>query len=443
MGQPDLRTGAVCPQVAGAFSGRDESEFAGCCADSMELASVRHGSNLAVWMLDRGVSFVARTMCLEVARSDEAVRMDSCRLDVQKGTISGSGGAVKFGNRGFCGLGRDGWPPEKFFADAMPYTQSLLSERRAMAYHAKAAPPTVTMPRLKAMVSGSIGGYLDVAFNFHTQAFLEDNLLDQFQLIGRNIVMFGDDTWIKLFPGLFKRYDGVNSFYVKDTIEVDFNVSRHLEVELVAKDWKLMDTLEPALEEPLKRHEKRGLWLTANYQWKPDADRRAKSGILHYLGLDHAGHIGGRHSSLMASKLKEMDDTIRLIHTQNPLKGDEYGRRTLLQPPVTSSDFARSTPMNSADTELARLFISSNSIELQHPCENTRHVFPWDLPARCTVVVSDHGMTERGNHGGSSYEETDSLALFVDLRAESPTYEPSMDTEVFQAKQLTGRRVSG
>jgi hypothetical protein len=29
------------------------------------------------------------------------------------------------------------------------------------------------------------------------------------------------------------------------------------------------------------------------------------------------------------------------------------------------------------------------------------------------VVVSDHGMTETGNHGGSSYEETDSLALFV------------------------------
>lgn len=237
-------------------------------------------------------------------------------------------------------LGRDGLLPEKLFMDAMPYAQSLLSERRAIAYHAKAAPPTVTMPRLKAMVSGSIGGYLDVAFNFHTQAFLEDNLLDQFQRIGRDMVMFGDDTWIKLFPGLFKRYDGVNSFYVKDTIEVDFNVSRHLEVELVAKDWKLM--------------------------------------ILHYLGLDHAGHIGGRHSSLMASKLKEMDDTIRLIHTHDLLKGDEYGRRTLL------------------------------------------------------VIVSDHGMTERGNHGGSSYEETDSLALFVDLRAESLTYAPSKDTETVQ-----------
>lgn len=31
------------------------------------------------------------------------------------------------------------------------------------------------------------------------------------------------------------------------------------------------------------------------------------------------------------------------------------------------------------------------------------------------MIVSDHGMTETGNHGGSTYEETDSLALFVGL----------------------------
>ncbi|KAI0507117.1 hypothetical protein KFK09_013235 [Dendrobium nobile] len=237
-------------------------------------------------------------------------------------------------------LGKGGQPPEKSLMEAMPYTQFLLSERRAIAFHAKAAPPTVTMPRLKAMISGAIGGFLDVAFNFNTQAFLDDNLLDQFYQIGWNLVMFGDDTWIKLFPSLFRRYDGVNSFYVKDTVEVDFNVSRHLEVELVANDWKLM--------------------------------------ILHYLGLDHAGHIAGRHSLLMNSKLKEMDDTIRLIHTHNALNGDDDGGRTLL------------------------------------------------------VVVSDHGMTERGNHGGSSFEETDSLALFADLWSESLVYASNMHNEVFQ-----------
>lgn len=30
---------------------------------------------------------------------------------------------------------------------------------------------------LQAIVSGAIGGYLDVAFNFNTQAFHDDNLL--------------------------------------------------------------------------------------------------------------------------------------------------------------------------------------------------------------------------------------------------------------------------
>lgn len=28
------------------------------------------------------------------------------------------------------------------------------------------------------------------------------------------MVMHGDDTWLKLFPGLFARHDGVSSFFV-------------------------------------------------------------------------------------------------------------------------------------------------------------------------------------------------------------------------------------
>ncbi|KAK8971564.1 Phosphoinositide phosphatase SAC1 [Platanthera guangdongensis] len=77
--------GRFCRQDVGAFSGQDGSEFVGCCANSMELAGVRHGSKLVVWMLDRGVSFVARTGCLELAQSDEAVCMDSGRLRCSDG----------------------------------------------------------------------------------------------------------------------------------------------------------------------------------------------------------------------------------------------------------------------------------------------------------------------------------------------------------------------
>ncbi|KAK8487116.1 hypothetical protein V6N11_059554 [Hibiscus sabdariffa] len=220
-------------------------------------------------------------------------------------------------------LGKNGKPPNKQFKEAMPYTQSLLASGSAIGYHAKAAPPTVTMPRLKAMVSGALGGFLDVAFNFNTQAMMDDNLLGQFFRIGWKMVMLGDETWIKLFPRLFQRHDGVSSFYVKDTVQVDQNVSRHLGYELRKDDWNLL--------------------------------------ILHYLGLDHVGHIGGRSSVLMAPKLKEMDEVVKLIHSSiNPSQGNRQGQALLM-------------------------------------------------------IVSDHGMTENGNHGGSTYEETDSLALFIGL----------------------------
>ncbi|CAK9169181.1 unnamed protein product [Ilex paraguariensis] len=221
-------------------------------------------------------------------------------------------------------LGKDGKPPPKALVEAMPFTQSLLAKGMAIGYHAKAASPTVTMPRLKAVVSGAIGGFLDIAFNFNTQALSDDNLIGQFFRIGWKMVMLGDETWLKLFPGLFTRHDGVSSFFVKDTVHVDHNVSRHLNEELNRTDWNML--------------------------------------ILHYLGLDHVGHTGGRNSVLMGPKLTEMDEVIEKIHLSTIQTRNIDNERTLL------------------------------------------------------MVISDHGMAENGNHGGSSFEETDSLALFIGLR---------------------------
>ncbi|WJX61884.1 hypothetical protein P8452_46933 [Trifolium repens] len=237
-------------------------------------------------------------------------------------------------------LGRKGQPPSKAFMEAMPYTQSLLANGMGVGYHAIAAAPTVTMPRLKAMVSGAIGGFLDVASNFNSQAYSDDNLIAQFFKIGWKMVMHGDNTWLKLFPGFFAWHDGVGSFFVKDTVQVDRNVSRHLGDELSRDDWNLL--------------------------------------ILHYLGLDHVGHIGGRSSALMDSKLSEMDEVVRMIHT-NILQNLENDQgQTLL------------------------------------------------------VVVSDHGMTENGNHGGSSYEETDSLALFIGPKNHASDHTLSNHDTIFQ-----------
>uniref|UniRef100_M4FBP6 GPI ethanolamine phosphate transferase 2 C-terminal domain-containing protein n=1 Tax=Brassica campestris TaxID=3711 RepID=M4FBP6_BRACM len=177
-------------------------------------------------------------------------------------------------------LGKDGQPPWKVWKESMPYTQSLLANGDAIGYHAKAAPPTVTMPRLK----------------------------------------------------------------VKDTVQVDKNVSRHLPNELNKDDWNLL--------------------------------------ILHYLGLDHVGHTGGRNSPLMASKLKEMDDVVRTMHSRAMVDRSHDQGRTLL------------------------------------------------------IVVSDHGMTENGNHGGSSYEETDSLMLFIGLSSNISDYAGATNNLAFQIAAL-------
>jgi len=96
-----------------------------------------------------------------------------------------------------------------------------------------ASAPTVTLPRLKALTTGTVPGFLDAILNIaesDQSATLanQDNWIAQLtrseslrktagrkveQNEKRNIGFFGDDTWIKLFPGLFFRSEGTSSFF--------------------------------------------------------------------------------------------------------------------------------------------------------------------------------------------------------------------------------------
>ena len=78
-----------------------------------------------------------------------------------------------------------------------------------------------------------------------------------------------------MFPEDFLRQDPVTSFFVSDFTEVDDNVTRHLESEMTKSDWDVM--------------------------------------ILHYLGLDHIGHLEGPDSHLVQPKLDEMSQNIKFI----------------------------------------------------------------------------------------------------------------------------------
>ncbi|KAJ1905925.1 major facilitator super transporter protein [Coemansia sp. IMI 209127] len=165
---------------------------------------------------------------------------------------------------------------------AMEFTQGLLREGQAVGFTAKALAPTVTMPRIKALMAGTVPNFLDAVLNIaesDTSSSLKyhDNLLWQLKHHRhKTINMFGDDTWLRLFPDIFSKTDGTSSFFVTDTVEVDNNVTRHVRPELERSDWDVT--------------------------------------IFHYLGLDHIGHLAGPNSPLMKPKQKEMDDVVRDIY---------------------------------------------------------------------------------------------------------------------------------
>lgn len=80
------------------------------------------------------------------------------------------------------------------------------------------------------MTTGSIPSFLDVILNFaesDTSSSLayQDNWLTQLKAKqGGNLVMYGDDTWLKLFPDTFLRTDGTTSFFVSVS---DFQASMY------------------------------------------------------------------------------------------------------------------------------------------------------------------------------------------------------------------------
>ncbi|KYN05182.1 GPI ethanolamine phosphate transferase 2 [Cyphomyrmex costatus] len=201
---------------------------------------------------------------------------------------------------------------DSFGKETMPLTNDILTNNGCL-LQANLQAPTVTMPRIKAMMTGTVPNFIDIVLNFGSKPLQNDNLLLQAKKHGHKLIFYGDETWLSLFPHIFNRHDGTTSFVVTDFTEVDNNVTRHIKDEMYRDDWTVM--------------------------------------ILHYLGLDHIGHMEGPASILIKPKLREMDRIIDEI-AQNVDNWKRNGVPTLF------------------------------------------------------VVCGDHGMKNSGGHGGSTLEET-------------------------------------
>ncbi|POI34870.1 hypothetical protein CIB84_001378 [Bambusicola thoracicus] len=209
----------------------------------------------------------------------------------------------------------------------MPYTTQVIEKGTSYSFIAEAKPPTVTMPRIKALMTGSIPGFIDVVVNLNSPALMSDNLIWQAKAAGKRIIFYGDDTWVKLFPKHFVEYDGTTSFFVSDFTEVDDNVTRHLDRVLKREDWDLL--------------------------------------ILHYLGLDHIGHVTGPNSPLVGPKLREMDNVLKKIHISLLSKCDCLFMSSSLfldEGPLTQLELVQQTDLASTLAVGLGLPISRNNV---------------------------------------------------------------------------------
>lgn len=99
-----------------------------------------------------------------------------------------------------------------------------IAERdNCIGFIAKAKAPTVTLPRLKALTSGSQPVFLDLILNFDEASISsgnsqtgvhQENWVGKLKEAGKRIKFYGDDTWIRMFPDAFEASVPVHSFFV-------------------------------------------------------------------------------------------------------------------------------------------------------------------------------------------------------------------------------------
>lgn len=118
---------------------------------------------------------------------------------------------------------------------SMRYTNKQLQDSNACLFNIQVESPTVTMPRIKAMTTGTVPNFIDVVLNLGCSELKADSLLHQVHDKNGTIVFAGDNTWVKMFPQMFVRpLENFDSLFVNDFYEVSlFNHIRFVKIWII------------------------------------------------------------------------------------------------------------------------------------------------------------------------------------------------------------------
>ncbi|VDK75208.1 unnamed protein product [Dibothriocephalus latus] len=70
------------------------------------------------------------------------------------------------------------------------------------------------------MATGRLSAFLDAIENTKSSVVTQDSWVQRLSDRRKRLELYGDNTWLKLFPQGFTKADGVSSFFVRDFYEV-------------------------------------------------------------------------------------------------------------------------------------------------------------------------------------------------------------------------------
>jgi len=257
-------------------------------------------------------------------------------------------------------------------------------------YKFVADPPTVTMQRLKGLTTGGLPTFADISGSFGGANVDEDSWVDQLHNVPASKRGFKD--YAQNQDAEAKRK--VQMAFVGDDTWVDLFPNQfddsHPYPSFNTRD---LDTVDDGCLLHLPRLLKSfGSKSMDNNEGTATSTKNDESFfyeviVTHFLGVDHVGHTYGPHNVHMDAKLNQMDEVLQTIF----LKIDEA-------------------------------------------VEQCQVVF----------VFGDHGMTEDGNHGGGTVEETNA-GLFAHYSPGCGDLGPSLDitgTEIGSYSEAAFRSVN-
>lgn len=255
--------------------------------------------------------------------------------------------------------------------------------------------PTMTTQRLRGMMCGDVPPFFDLSRSLAGAVDLQDSLLQQLHQSGRRIAVLGDDTWDRLFGEYIATILIDEGFDIQDIETVDNGIHMRL--------WNILETVfdrEIGLSTGNKSfddiNEGRSGVNIGKRRIYDDYDMI----IAHFLGLDHLGH-SSLYDTIAMHERQDIYDKI-IANVRHYLSSGSHGY------PYYSAK--KNLPLWEIHKTLPRIDFDSHFKVTPTPTAS------WNDDS-FMIAMGDHGMTQSGNHGGSTKEEVEAAFFFSSSRA--------------------------